>query len=154
MIKPQMVLVALCAGALAKPAVAADQLIGFSTRDANGMHVVTLISNGGVVIHSGKDPRGRIDRIDPARFQSLWKEIKDLEADGLGMPARGNEARASTVTNYVLLLKNGDVNEAFLVFPKCARNQRVDETMRRLTEGFLPSGSPGISAGACDGQKP
>jgi len=141
-----------CAGITCRAADTPDLVILLATQDANGMHYVIVSTKGTAVVHTTPPGQSRIDHsydYDAGRAVQLWTDIDQLAKDGLADPTPGGEANAHAEENYLIILKGADGSKKQLVFSKCKKNPRVDDTMQRLTNGLLPAGSPGIRPGAC-----
>jgi hypothetical protein len=151
-----LLMVLFCICTTCRVAGAADLAIAFATQDANGLHYV-IIAKGTVVVHTTPPGQTRIDHTenyDAQKARTLWADIDQLAKDGLADPTPSDEANTHAEKNYVVILKAEDGSKANLLFSKCARNPRVDGVMKRLTEGLLPAGSPGIRPGACPNTLP
>jgi hypothetical protein len=146
-------LVALvCVCLTGRVAAAADLAIALVTQDTNGLHYVMVYSKGTAVVHTTPPGQARIDHsenYDSGKARTLWADINRLARDGLAEPTPSGADNINAAKNYIIVLKGEDGNKTDLLFSKCARNRRVDDTMKRLTEGLLPEGSPGIRPGAC-----
>jgi hypothetical protein len=137
-----------CLGACASHADAAERAIFFSTQDANGFYTITFThGKAGVLGRIGQTRVDRMEDYDTQKVQRLYDEMENLAKDGLNGPV--DDAHAHVALNYVIILRAPDGTKTNLSFPKCARNPRVDDVMKRLTEGLLPAGSPGIFPGTC-----
>jgi len=129
-------------------ASASDPSFIFTTQDANGSYMITF-GHGAVSVrgHTGTTPVDRVQDYDARNAQRLSDDIAQLAKDGLNGPV--DSAHLHPELNYVVILQAPDGTRTTLSFPKCAKNARVDDVMKRLAAGLLPAGSPGIYPGTC-----
>lgn len=137
-----------CLGLYAARVPAADPSFIFTTQDANGSYMITF-AHGAVSVRgrTGTVPVDRVQDYDARKAQRLSDDIAQLAKDGLNGPVDAGHLHPEL--NYIVILQSPDGTRTTLSFPKCARNPRVDDVMKRLANGLLPEGSPGIYPGTC-----
>ena len=156
MFKFLLIALAILAPNLATSAPPQDRSLGITTQDKNGLFVVVVTSNKGeakIGVTEFSDRRSgetEVSTYSGDRFEDLWLISQEL---GLKDFTAGTPSDIGAGKNYVITIGWGGkaAREMYLV-PKCSAPQSIVSFVERLTEGFLPAGSPGLMR-PCSGEE-
>lgn len=131
---------------VAPPAQAAEsRILGFSTQDQNGLHIITISREreAAVVrtVPGGATEDPPIISYPSTRFDEVWTQLAAIDLSALESTERDRDIDAAV--NYVLVVGGIAFRRTYLV-PKCGAAPEVEALVASLTEGLLPDGSPGL----------
>ena len=151
MIKFLVLLLSLSVSAQALAEQAGDRLLGLTTQDKNGLHIVFVAESPSKVLASvrrfspGYTGEAQLSDYPRERFDELWLRTQELDLSAF---ASGNDASNVEATkNYVLTVEtrsNGVSKRTIYLIPKCGPAPNVVSLVMRLTADLLPAGSPGL----------
>jgi hypothetical protein len=149
MIKRALLLLALsiCGSAFAQQPN--QRVMSLITQDKNGLFIVMLIATPDEVRASANQLAVGAGEPKPVRyprelFDELWLEAKSLGlAEFISKGDSAPDADVGASRNYIISIGNGPDGETYLV-PKCSATPAIVSFVRRLANGLLPAGSPGL----------
>lgn len=122
-----------------------DRLIGFTTQDANGFHIITISSRNELAAVVLINPEGgKEDRrlsYSNERFDSMWQKIQKMELTAFEI--KGDNDSLGPAYNYIVSIRSGNLRRVYS-FPKCTTPDSINSFIYNLVHGLLPEGSPGL----------
>lgn len=124
---------------------AESRILGFSTQDRNGLHIVTISREQQTAVvrtvpgNVNEDPP--IVSYPSTRFDEVWMQLEAIDLSTFESTERDQDIGAAM--NYVIVAGGIESRRTYLV-PKCGASPDVEALVASLTTGLLPDGSPGL----------
>lgn len=135
---------------LASASGESDQVrqIGFTTQDANGFHILTVVELDDGAMAAiwrnvpGEETSRREVSYSQDSFDKFWAVIHEGALDPYLKTGLDEDLGVSV--NYVVVLRQNDSEVQTYVVPKCGISPEVKSIIIGITMNLLPDGSPGL----------
>ena len=151
--KLALLLLSLTAAGVASAQQADDRVLGLTTQDHNGLHIILVVASSdkaraSVRSMSPGHPRdAKILDYSLTLFEELWLKAQKLDLSAFTPKNDSQDVQAAE--NYVLTIsksnsQSGDLIRSTYLIPKCGAEADVESLAKQIAGDLLPSGSPGL----------
>ena len=153
MIKLALLFLSVSAVGVASAQQADDRVLGLTTQDHNGLHIILVVASSGKARASvrsmspGQPRDAKISDYSLTLFDELWLKAQKLGLSAFTLKDDAQDVQAAK--NYVLTVSRpnsqggGLIRNTYLV-PKCGTEADIESFAKQIAGDLLPPGSPGL----------